>query len=521
MKQIIELPPWEGATVEGNDVTPLENSTPIIDLPYLQPGRRYTLQGKATAAPKQDDSQPFIIMGESLAKLTPNTPTEFTVSTTVPMPVKLSLVSVASVAFERLELSYERYSSPDDPLPYDELGIDVYTTRPGRVPFILGTSRISVASLDWQAPTAGTFIIGSTPLDEGRLFIPDPPETWRALAPDTYDLEISRGQTYNGLIPLAQAASVKISVKNTADPRAWDIIKNRPLRVYTLRNMQPVFTGHVTETALQLENKADYTVTIAGTDLVGELVQMKRYGVRETGIIDTGETFTARLARLLTSGGYPYTPPTTDPGVMLCNTVLESSIAKHLDLACNSIGGAWYVNRAGEIVFQLEATQTAPGALYSDQIETQAFYFVEVSAVWNSKDLISLVDVLNKAAQYDPERQDWQALETTTTGTNQEMLQWHGPQKAVIETCLQAQAARQALADRLAATKTAALTVSNVTLNATRYQAYAGTAEIGDLIEAHLRGEKTIGHISHITHKSDAWDWMMEIELAGWKQKGE
>lgn len=89
-----------------------------------------------------------------------------------------------------------------------------------------------------------------------------------------------------------------------------------------------------------------------------------------------------------------------DPrGYQLRDIALQSNLAAHLDLACNSVGGRWWVNKAGTVMVARRLLNAAPLVTISDEAAGDISY-TDVSLSYDTKNVVNALNITNHG--YDP-----------------------------------------------------------------------------------------------------------------------
>lgn len=89
-----------------------------------------------------------------------------------------------------------------------------------------------------------------------------------------------------------------------------------------------------------------------------------------------------------------------DPrGYQLRDIALQSNLAAHLDLACNSVGGRWWVNKAGTVMVARRLLNAAPLVDISDDSAGDISY-TDVALSYDTKNVVNALSITNHG--YEP-----------------------------------------------------------------------------------------------------------------------
>ncbi|MBB5846544.1 hypothetical protein F4555_001340 [Mobiluncus mulieris] len=335
----------------------------IVTVPFdlLRPGTLHTLKLTLSAEPadppkpKEDEPQPAkppaprvvqVSFGEDLKILEPGR-NQLIMHTLSILPVSLTISGAKSIQVTALELLCDQ-PSKSQPLPYDLIGLEIEASTHAPA-FRIGKSKIGQDPLGGGAVYSKGFRIGQSHLDTDRLPQGLPELAWRDICGPAMTLQIRRGAASQGVLPVAQAGTLTVTLKNI-DPRELWLRHGLKVRCYHRLTRQLIFTGYLRK--MKYEPRKGHlrkysTCTLEFVDVVGKLAATTRYGVRKDG-----ETLTERLKRLIGDTA-PYEIFDTAPAVdnRLSATVREAPLATHLDMAIASVGGAWWTQPDGKLIF--------------------------------------------------------------------------------------------------------------------------------------------------------------------------
>ena len=284
--------------------------------------------------------------------------------------------------------------------------VDIQTPDYDSMGFILGLSRLGDKLGTDPDYTKMGFILGVSLLGDRFAEPPQPVSQWRTWIRDATQIRIKRGFVRRG-----------IGLRTDVGIMTFTILGHDPMRDarfqigQTLRAVQhafggqdaPLFTGTITDVSgtyvldKQTGELALGTVVTA-SDAVREHTQTKRYGVRISG--SGSEIFEDRIARLEATARTPILvpPKMTTAGAYpqrLRSTVYESSLANHFDLACNSVGAAWYVDVNGITRFAAPPSSLPVSAVFSDKARDGALLYTDIDAGYDTQSLVNVLDATN------------------------------------------------------------------------------------------------------------------------------
>lgn len=199
------------------------------------------------------------------------------------------------------------------------------------------------------------------------------------------------------------------------DPLADElIVPGQPVRVVRHGTTNPIFTGIVQDAGVGIVRDPGGTtrnaVTVAAVDAVSSHVKNTRYGAVSAGGAGH-ETFVARITRLATSSETTVSLP-SEPSPALpwqCQDVAYvSSLASHFDLACQTVGANWYVDRSNVTRFRLPNDSPPSVGTFSDQI-TAANQYDDIVIDSGTKQVVNVLKITNHGRANDEN-----ALDITT-----------------------------------------------------------------------------------------------------------
>ncbi|RZU66746.1 fibronectin type III domain protein [Microterricola gilva] len=204
----------------------------------------------------------------------------------------------------------------------------------------------------------------------------------------------------------------------------------------------------------------------------------------------------------------------TDYPQRLRETVLESDLATHFDLACNSVGASWGVGKDGTTRFLLPGTALPVTAVFSDQVDDNAQSYIDISAGYDTRAMTNRLVVTNYGVDETRANEKNDELVVTTPAS----ITAYGTRSQTLRTNLYSEVPYgAALTDRLAAILDARdqpeLLVSQLRMNAQQDLAMANTLDVGQRIIVHFNGVQQDSQIIAITHDIQPTRWLVTIDL--------
>lgn len=204
----------------------------------------------------------------------------------------------------------------------------------------------------------------------------------------------------------------------------------------------------------------------------------------------------------------------------LQDTVFESSLANHFDLACNSVGAAWWIDRHGVVQFAAHPALAPVSAVLTDQrAQPGEVEYTDLKLSLSTRDAINSLAVTNHGRIYDTSRAAWVAnnreqVYTSVTG----IANWGAISGQVAINLIPTQVSTRA-AELLAATDTPDLAPVSVEFNALDHPALAATLDIYSRIEIHRQAQTIVCQVIAIRHeirptrKGQALTWLTTLTL--------
>jgi hypothetical protein len=348
-------------------------------------------------------------------------------------------------------------------------------------------------------------------------------EQWVDYTPNTTNIVYSRGAVNDGASNTVQVGLMSLSLKDAGNPLTD--FKVRSGRKIRLRNNDEIlFSGTINAVpGRYVRRKNTYTkyFTVQAADAVKRLAGQKAYGAG--GLSEPYESFEERIARLLDTYPGPVDFPTGDayPDFRLSATVYEASLAAHLDLACNSVGASWYIDKLGQIRFNTTLTDYIT-AVFSDGTHTETlenyfpYYGIDIS--YDPRNHINYLELANKGIIEDPANPgEALAAETTTIFADAYSVASNDYLKDDLQTCLYNEGAYEGSLEARANAILLAYSEPKPTISTVRFNVQenfsAANLETLHLVELWHEGVKHTQRVVGIHATINPTEWLIELEL--------
>lgn len=204
----------------------------------------------------------------------------------------------------------------------------------------------------------------------------------------------------------------------------------------------------------------------------------------------------------------------TDYPQRLRETVYESNLANHLDLACNSVGASWYVGTDGNTRFRLPGSTLPVTAIFSDETGDDFLHYIDVSADYDTRSQVNRLDVTNYGV--DAERVNEENDELVVV--SQTSIDEYGVLSERLETNLWDESPYdESLTNRLAeildARDQPELLVSQVKWNAQEDLAMTSVLDVGQRVLVRFNGTEQDSQIVAIQHDITPTRWLITYDL--------
>jgi hypothetical protein len=129
--------------------------------------------------------------------------------------------------------------------------------------------------------------------------------------------------------------------------------------------------------------------------------------------------------------GITLTEYRTDSPFRLTATVYESALSNHFNLACQSVGAAWWVDRFSVTRFREHAGADSVKATFTDSRAPGALEYTDLTMAYDSKNVVNLLDVTNYGVAVDGNEQN-----ITSPHADEASVALYGARKGTLNTNL-------------------------------------------------------------------------------------
>lgn len=208
------------------------------------------------------------------------------------------------------------------------------------------------------------------------------------------------------------------------------------------------------------------------------------------------------------------TEAVTDYPQRLRETVYESNLANHLDMACNSVGATWYVGPDGVTRFRLPGTALPVTAVFSDEPGDDFLHYIDTNAAYDTRSLVNRLDVTNYGVDAERTNEENDELVVLSEASIEE----YGVKSERLETNLWDVAPYdESLEDRLTeildAQDQAQLVITSVKWNAQENLPMASVLDVGHRVLVRFNGTEQDSQIVSIQHDISPTRWLITYDL--------
>lgn len=210
------------------------------------------------------------------------------------------------------------------------------------------------------------------------------------------------------------------------------------------------------------------------------------------------------------------TQAVTDYDQRLRETIYESNLANHLDLACNSVGASWYVGMDGVTRFRLPGSALPVTAVFTDQVDDNALHYVDVTAAYSTRSLTNRLEVTNYGVDAARANEENDELVVTSDPS----IVKYGVRSERLETNLWSEvpydeSLNNRLAEILDTNDHTARLISSVKWNAQEDLAMASVLDVGQRIIVRFDGTEQDSQIVALSHDITPERWLITLTLIG------
>lgn len=204
----------------------------------------------------------------------------------------------------------------------------------------------------------------------------------------------------------------------------------------------------------------------------------------------------------------------TDYPQRLRETVLESDLATHFDLACNSVGASWSVGKDGVTRFLLPGQALPVTAIFSDEVDTEAQSYIDLTAGYDTRAMTNRLTVTNYGVDEAGTNEQNDELIVTSAAS----ITAYGTRSQTLRTNLYGEppygdSLTARLAEILDARDQPQLLVSQLRMNAQQDLEMARTLDVGQRILVRFNGIEQDSQIIALAHDLQPTRWMVTLEL--------
>ncbi|MBX3309714.1 MAG: fibronectin type III domain-containing protein [Cryobacterium sp.] len=204
----------------------------------------------------------------------------------------------------------------------------------------------------------------------------------------------------------------------------------------------------------------------------------------------------------------------TDYPQRLRETVLESDLANHFDLACNSVGASWGVGKDGVTRFILPGSALPVTAIFSNEIDADAQSYIDISGGVDTRAMTNRLVVTNYGVDEAGEHEENDEL----VMTSETSMAIYGIRSQTLRTNLYSEAPyddslNARLTQILDSRDEPKLFVPSVRMNAQQDLAMARNLDVGQRILVRFQGTEQDSQIIAITHDIKPTRWLITLDL--------
>lgn len=260
----------------------------------------------------------------------------------------------------------------------------------------------------------------------------------------------------------------------------------------------PVTLTMATETVdLRVEFVADDTTTVLRLMLAGTVAVpaaqdvVERIAVHNISVLELASEYPQRLR----------------------STVYESNLANHFDLACNSVGASWLVDKTGLTRFILPGAALPVDAVFSDTRGEGLLEYTDIKVAYDTRSMANRLDATNHGIG-----DDGLADDTTVVHTNPQSISLYGERAETVNVNLYTEPPYQGafearLTEILDTHDQPELLISSITWNAQQDLYAAADLDVGQRVYVEYMGTVQDSQIVSLAHTITPTRWMITAQL--------
>lgn len=249
--------------------------------------------------------------------------------------------------------------------------------------------------------------------------------------------------------------------------------------------------------------------------------------------IATADTHTVRLSSAETFNRTTYTGLFENIGLsdmtlteyadelyLLQDIVYESTLLNHLELACNSVGASFYVDKANAVQFKRGNDQSPFVAHFADVHDPDDplhVCYTDVGLSYDTKNVVNDLTMAQHGRKFE-DGQGWVADDYNAGFTDQTSLVTWGQRAGTVDTSIYDKGIYfgslvTRASELLSEVAEAEQVINSVTFDATNFRALAARVELQDRVQVTARGNTHTCRVLGITH--DIWPdkWLIKLDL--------
>ncbi|MFA5712291.1 hypothetical protein [Mycolicibacterium sp.] len=197
----------------------------------------------------------------------------------------------------------------------------------------------------------------------------------------------------------------------------------------------------------------------------------------------------------------------------LQNVALETSLDKHLSLACDSVGAYWFPNKAGAVEFVSSTARQFDLPVLADYpTEPGALSYTAIAMAYDSANIVNVLDVTNRG-RINSGTQTGQVNDVTTGYTDPTSVASWGRRQSTVDLCLSPQYVDQRAHEILARRSQLQRIPTSVTFRALDDPELAVSLELTQTVKVTRLGTEYLCRIRGITHNVTPKRWTVTLDL--------